>query len=584
MIDTSIISHYSTHRRDNLMKPIQPLSAKQLLQVSFALFLSTSVSTLYAATIDLMPGDSFEDAVESLQAGDILIVHAGTYADEGRISIAATGTASQPIVIKAADGEARPLITRTASDPAQNTINIEGSSYLTLKGLEITGNGGDGVKFDVDPSDHVILEDLLIHDIDTGINTKNDSNNLTIRNNEIYNTGVNGGTGEGMYIGCHDGSCALSDSIIENNLIHDALPGTSQGDGIEVKFNSQNIVIRDNVIYNMPFPGIFVYGGGEINTIEGNVVSNCLEGISAISDAVVRNNILFNNETGLISFHHEVVPVLENTSFVNNTLFNNDTGAMLRWQDASNMIFANNAVYSPGKAAIDSNTASQIVSSNLIVGSIADSSGDTTDDARFLAGRSAALDFSIAGNQDFWPTAQSPAIGNADDAYTPANDFNDATRQSPSDIGAYQRSNQATNPGWAIGENFKDRSDSVTPPSSSSADIDGNGNTDALTDGLLIIRYLFGSTGDALISGAVADDATRTSAADIEALLLTLKDSNALDIDGNGNADALTDGLLIIRFLFGSTGDALISGAVADDATRTSVADIEASLQALLES
>ena len=42
------------------------------------------------------------------------------------------------------------------------------------------------------------------------------------------------------------------------------------------------------------------------------------------------------------------------------------------------------------------------------------------------------------------------------------------------------------------------------------ADIDGNGSVDALTDGLLALRYLFGLTGDALISDAVASDSMRT--------------------------------------------------------------------------
>jgi hypothetical protein len=54
------------------------------------------------------------------------------------------------------------------------------------------------------------------------------------------------------------------------------------------------------------------------------------------------------------------------------------------------------------------------------------------------------------------------------------------------------------------------------------ADIDGNGNIDALTDGLLTLRYLFGLEGDTLISGVVAEDATRKTAADIEAHLETL--------------------------------------------------------------
>ena len=54
-------------------------------------------------------------------------------------------------------------------------------------------------------------------------------------------------------------------------------------------------------------------------------------------------------------------------------------------------------------------------------------------------------------------------------------------------------------------------------------DIDGNGQIDALTDGLLILRYLFGLEGEALINGVVADNATRVTANDIQAHLESLK-------------------------------------------------------------
>ena len=56
-------------------------------------------------------------------------------------------------------------------------------------------------------------------------------------------------------------------------------------------------------------------------------------------------------------------------------------------------------------------------------------------------------------------------------------------------------------------------------------DVDGNDKVDALTDGLLILRYSFGLTGDSLIGGVVAEDATRTSAEEIEAYLATLMPS-----------------------------------------------------------
>jgi len=48
----------------------------------------------------------------------------------------------------------------------------------------------------------------------------------------------------------------------------------------------------------------------------------------------------------------------------------------------------------------------------------------------------------------------------------------------------------------------------------------------------------------------------------------------SLDIDGNGSVDPLTDGLLLMRAMFGLTGDAVISGAVAANADRKSWQDI----------
>ena len=56
----------------------------------------------------------------------------------------------------------------------------------------------------------------------------------------------------------------------------------------------------------------------------------------------------------------------------------------------------------------------------------------------------------------------------------------------------------------------------------------------------------------------------------------------SLDIDGDGKAAPLTDGLLVIRYLFGFRGDSLISGAVAAGATRTKAEEIEPVIEALI--
>ena len=110
-------------------------------------------------------------------------------------------------------------------------------------------------------------------------------------------------------------------------------------------------------------------------------------------------------------------------------------------------------------------------------------------------------------------------------------------------------------------------------------DIDGNEQFDALTDGLLILRSMFGLTGTSLISGAVASDAVYTDAEDIQSRITGL--GNRLDIDNNGTVDALTDGLIILRYLFGLTGDTLTNGVVAADAQRVSATDIESHIETL---
>ena len=117
---------------------------------------------------------------------------------------------------------------------------------------------------------------------------------------------------------------------------------------------------------------------------------------------------------------------------------------------------------------------------------------------------------------------------------------------------------------------------------SGSLDIDGNEDYDALTDGLLLLRGMFGLDGSALVKGTIASDATYTESVDIESRIQTLGD--LADIDGNGQIDALTDGLLTLRYLFGLQGDTLINGVVAGDATRTTAEEIEAHLETLMPS
>ncbi|MEP7098782.1 MAG: hypothetical protein ABI748_14070, partial [Dokdonella sp.] len=110
-------------------------------------------------------------------------------------------------------------------------------------------------------------------------------------------------------------------------------------------------------------------------------------------------------------------------------------------------------------------------------------------------------------------------------------------------------------------------------------DVDNNNAYDALTDGLLVLRALFGFTGDALTSAALGNNALRMDALDVSTYLNDVRPR--LDVDGNGQSDPLTDGLLIVRYLAGLRGPALIQGVIGPGATRTGALQIEVYLQTL---
>jgi hypothetical protein len=87
----------------------------------------------------------------------------------------------------------------------------------------------------------------------------------------------------------------------------------------------------------------------------------------------------------------------------------------------------------------------------------------------------------------------------------------------------------------------------------------------AAREGQAVSRYLFG----------LRDSDANLNAAIVPAL-------SSLDIDGNGRVDSLTDGLLYSRCLAGFSGAALVTGAVANDASRRSGESVTHYCQALM--
>lgn len=106
-------------------------------------------------------------------------------------------------------------------------------------------------------------------------------------------------------------------------------------------------------------------------------------------------------------------------------------------------------------------------------------------------------------------------------------------------------------------------------------DIDGDGKTYAMTDGLLLLRSKLGITGTALTQGAIGPTATRRDELAIQNHIA----ANNFDFDGNNLQEAKTDGLLALRYLFGFRNAELISSAIGVTPKYTVAADIAGYIQ-----
>ena len=413
------------------------------------------LGTTYLATT----AQEIQNYTNLLQAGDTLLVQEGTYGLNWNISDR-YGTDNDWIVIHAINNNA--VINGVNYD---NVIDVYNSHYVELKGFEITnsygGSGIDGIKFRT-TSDHLLMEDLHIHDI-TGVGisanpTGQTWSYLIIRHCHLHDiTDV----GEGLYIGNHDGLSSVHHCLVELNWIHDCHPHK----GIQFKRGTYLNIIQDNVVYNCDEAGIVLYktdqaSPSDNNIVRRNVVWNAPEGIFAVGQTNIDNNVVFNCDYGLNVRNYSSWGM--NDLYIrNNTIYHCSTTCLRLddWNSASGeMIAINNACYqdSIGQSAIQvpDGLGPGITMNNRHYGQ-SQTSGSTQ-------GKPPNQEFinpSVTpGLVDFYPLNSSSLIDSGTSNYgAPNDDFNFFARPFNGlwDVGAYEWS-QNTNPGWVIHEDYKE--------------------------------------------------------------------------------------------------------------------------------
>lgn len=423
----------------------------------FVLFVCTFLgwATTYIATT----ASEIQSYTNVLQAGDTLLVEEGWYDMNWNIADR-LGNANEWIIIQAMTDSV--VINGVNYD---NVIDIYDCSYLELRGFEITnsyaGSGIDGIKFRT-TSDHIVMENLHIHDI-TGVgisaNPAGESfTYLIIRGCYIHDII---GVGEGLYIGNHDGLSPVHHCLVEFNWIHDCHPHK----GIQFKRGTYRNIVQDNVVYSCDEAGIVLYKTDETssndnNVVQRNVIWNAPEGIFAVGQTNIDNNIVFNCGYG-INVRNYGGWGMEDLFIRNNTIYYCSTTCLRLddWNGASGeMVCSNNACYQdnishsaiqapdgigPGYVGFNRHYGeSQVVGSAL--------------------GNPPGLEFInptvTPGDIDLYPLGSGTLVDSGTSAYNaPLDDFNWLSRPVNVlwDVGAYEWS-QNSNPGWPIQEGFKE--------------------------------------------------------------------------------------------------------------------------------
>ena len=109
--------------------------------------------------------------------------------------------------------------------------------------------------------------------------------------------------------------------------------------------------------------------------------------------------------------------------------------------------------------------------------------------------------------------------------------------------------------------------------------LEGTGSAAGRRFGIVAGRFYEQIVGS-LVDAAVDMNGERSSPSEIEVFLAT--HGAAMDLDGDDTLGPLSDGLMVIRYFFGFRDDALIEGAVAATATRTTSDKIKACIEASL--
>lgn len=365
------------------MACMPPISKKALLVLSVSSLIGASAQ---AATYEVGPGKTYANIgdapLESLKAGDTLLIYGRSTPYREKFALQGAGTANAPVIVRGvrgADGK-RPQIlganatTRRQLDfysEARGIINILGqASYVTVEGLDITGARGsfttktgaastyakNASAIFLIEGDHITIRDCEMHDAGNGFFSAGGSNVL-LEANYIYDNGNPGSVYE------HNNYTESNQITFQYNHFGPLCSGCS---GNNLKDRSAGTVIRYNWIDNgnrtldlvesenyTTAPGYhttMVYGNVLIERDGGNAQIVHYGGDNGDTENYRKGTLHFVHNT-IVSFRSGKAVVLgletsEETAEVRNNIIYAKTGSISMADGSGKLIMSGNWISS----------------------------------------------------------------------------------------------------------------------------------------------------------------------------------------------------------------------------------------------
>jgi parallel beta-helix repeat protein len=259
---------------------------------------------------------TLQHASDIVTPGDSVVVLPGTYVGFYHTT---SGTAAERIIFSAQPG----VLINVPNDITDDGINLEGASYITIEGFTVNDMPRTGIRT-VENEYVIIKNNSMDHCGVWGILT-GFSEHITIENNLCSNSVDE----HGIYF-----SNSADNPVIRGNIcwgnnacgIHMNGDVSLGGDGI-----ISNALVENNICFN--------------NGLGGGSSINC----DGVQNSTFRNNVIYNaHASGIALFRIDGGGPSKNNVVVNNTILQADNGrwGILITNGSTNNIVFNNIIYS----------------------------------------------------------------------------------------------------------------------------------------------------------------------------------------------------------------------------------------------